>query len=167
MRYRCRSNKGEIKMSISRVRLKQIIREELEKFGSNMSLTNLAHIANKALDQIYHYGVSEPGMNFGWLSTIESVKAAKKLIDAGETDIEVISDAIHEGWNKTAIADYLGKLNLDTPTPKEKKEERYKKAQTKYNNLSEDDKEKDRVVARVLLKKMGKQNNGDTSVNIP
>jgi hypothetical protein len=73
------------------------------------------------------------------------------LIDSGETDIEKISDAIHQGWNVTAAADYKGQLQLDTPTPDEKKLKRAKLAMQSYAQLPEDEKEKDRVVARALL----------------
>ena len=89
------------------------------------NIEKLAAVSDEALDNAYHYGRSTPGANFGWLANIESAKAASKLINAGETDIEVIADAIHDGWNITAIADYNGTLQLDTPTPDEKKAKRY------------------------------------------
>ena len=111
----------------------------------------LAKITDKALDDAYHYGISTPGNSFGWLANIESVKAAKRLINQGETDIEKISYAIHDGWNITAKADGAGKLILDTPTPEEKKSKRMVLANKTYDQLPEDEKEKDRVVARALL----------------
>ena len=123
--------------------------EELEI--KNFSIEQLADISDKALDNAYHYGRSIHGNNFGWLANIESAKAAKKLIDAGETDIEKISYAIHDGWNITAMADYNGKLQLDDQTPPEKKEKRRKLASQSYDRLPEEEKEKDRVVARALL----------------
>lgn len=119
---------------------------------SAQSIEQLAHISDEALDNAYHYGRSTPGANFGWLANLESAKAAKRLIDAGETDIEKISDAIHDGWNITAMADYKGQLQLDSPTPDEKKAKRAKLAQQSYSQLPEEEKEKDRVVARALLK---------------
>ena len=122
---------------------------------SNLSIEQLAHISDKALDDAYHYGRSTPGANFGWLANIQSAKAAKKLIDAGETDIEKISDAIHKGWNVTAAADYKGQLQLDTPTPEDKKLKRAKLAMQSYAQLPEEEKEKDRVVARALLAALG------------
>jgi len=82
------------------------IRKFINLVESAQSVEQLAHISDKALDDAYHYGRSTPGANFGWLANIESAKAAKRLIDAGETDIEKISDAIHDGWNITAMADY-------------------------------------------------------------
>ena len=125
--------------------------EETVVEGKNLSVEQLAHISDKALDDAYHYGRSTPGANFGWMANMQSAKAAKRLIDAGVTDIEAISDAIHKGWNVTAAADYKGQLQLDTPTPDEKKLKRAKLAMQSYSQLPEDEKEKDRVVARALL----------------
>jgi len=127
------------------------IRKFINLVESAQSVEQLAHISDKALDDAYHYGRSTPGANFGWLANIESAKAAKRLIDAGETDIEKISDAIHDGWNITAMADYNNQLQLDSPTPDEKKAKRAKLAQQSYSQLPEEEKEKDRVVARALL----------------
>lgn len=123
----------------------------MEGDNSGPSLQELASIADNALNDAYGYGLSLPGLNFGWLANIESAKSAKKLIDAGETDIEVIADAVHEGWNIVAIADYNNELELDTPTPNDKKLRRYNLAQQTYSQLSEEEKEKDRVVARAVL----------------
>jgi len=128
------------------------IRKYINVVESAQSVEQLAQISDKALDDAYHYGRSTPGANFGWLANLESAKAAKKLIDAGETDIEAISDAIHDGWNITAMADYKGELQLDSPTPDEKKAKRAKLVQQSYSQLPEEEKEKDRVVARALLK---------------
>ena len=127
------------------------IRKFINLVESAQSVEQLAHISDKALDDAYHYGRSTPGANFGWMANVQSAKAAKRLIDAGETDIEKISDAIHQGWNVTAAADYKGKLQLDTPTPDEKKLKRAKLAMQSYSQLPEEEKEKDRVVARALL----------------
>ena len=119
--------------------------------NSSLTVEQIADISDKALDDAYHYGRSAQGQNFCWLANIESAKAAKKLIDSGETDIEKISYAIHDGWNITAMADYNNQLQLDTPTPQEKKEKRKNLASKTYTELPEDEKEKDRVVARVVL----------------
>lgn len=123
-----------------------------EEITNQLSLDELAAISDEALDNAYHYGRSTPGENFGWRANVESAKAASKLIYAGVTDIERISSAIHEGWNITAIADYMDELQLNPPTPQDKKEKRYELAKKTYAQLPEDEKEKDRVVARALLK---------------
>ena len=127
----------------------------------SLSVEQLAHISDKALDDAYHYGLSTPGANFGWLANIESATAAKRMIDSGITDVEAIANAIHDGWNKTAVADYMGKLQLDTPTIIDKKKKRYALAQQTYAQLPEVEKEKDRVVARAMLQSLGVQINED------
>ena len=125
---------------------------KLRELTEPIDLIQLATISDKALDDAYHYGRSTPGKNFGWLANLESAKAALNLIKQGATNIDMIADAIHDGWNITAMADYNGELDLNTPTPDEKKLKRYKLAQQTYAELDEDEKEKDRVVARALLK---------------
>jgi hypothetical protein len=124
----------------------------IKELNESLSVEELATISDKTLDDVYHYGRSTPGNNFGWLANLESAKAALRIINQGVTNIDLIADAIHDGWNITAMADYNGKLDLDTPTSDEKKLKRYKLAQQSYAQLPEDEKEKDRVVARALLK---------------
>jgi hypothetical protein len=125
---------------------------KISELSESISIEKLATISDKALDDVYHYGRSTPGKNFGWLANLESAKAALRVINQGVTDIDVIADAIHDGWNITAMADYNGELDLDTPTPDEKKLKRYALAQQSYAQLPEEEKEKDRIVARALLK---------------
>jgi hypothetical protein len=125
---------------------------KISELSESISIEELATISDKALDDVYHYGRSTPGKNFGWLANLESAKAALRIINQGVTDIDVIADAIHDGWNITAMADYNGELDLDTPTPDEKKLKRYALAQKSYAELDDDEQEKDRVVARALLK---------------
>ena len=129
--------------------------------AESLSVEQLAHISDKALDDAYHYGLSTPGANFGWLANIESAAAAKRMIDSGIADVDAIASAIHDGWNKTAVADYMGKLQLDTPTIPDKKKKRYALAQQTYGQLPEVEKEKDRVVARAMLQALGVQINED------
>jgi len=124
---------------------------KIRELSESISIEELATISDKALDDVYHYGRSTPGKNFGWLANLESAKAALRIINQGVTDIDVIADAIHDGWNITAMADYNGKLDLNTPTPDEKKLKRYALAQKSYAELDDDEQEKDRVVARALL----------------
>jgi hypothetical protein len=127
---------------------------KIRELTESISIEELAAISDKALHDRYHYPLSTPGKNFGWLANLESAKAALNLIKQGATNIDMIADAVHSGWNITAMADYNGELDLDTPTPDEKKLKRYKLAQQSYAELSEEEKEKDRVVARALLKKL-------------
>jgi hypothetical protein len=115
------------------------------------SIEELAQRSDIALDNKYKYGRSTAGKNFGWLANIESARSAFEIIKNGSRDIEEISDAVHNGWNKTAMADYEGKLELDNPTPEEKKQKRFSLAQKTYAQLPEEEKEKDRVVARTIL----------------
>jgi len=125
---------------------------KIRELSESISIEELATISDKALHDRYHYGRSTPGKNFGWLANLESAKAALRVINQGVTNIDLIADAIHDGWNITAMADYNGELDLDTPTPDEKKLKRYALAQKSYAELDDDEQEKDRVVARALLK---------------
>jgi len=118
---------------------------ESKIFNEN-DLDHYAQVSDEALDNAYHYGRSKPG-TFGYEANKGSAKFALNLMQNGETDIEKISDAIHKGWASVATT-------YDDPiyaTKPEKKENRMKLANTSYSDLSEDEKEKDRVVARSLL----------------
>ena len=131
-----------------------------ETVGGTKPLTvaQLATISDAALDQAYGYGRSTPGKTFGWQANLQSAAQAKKMIDAGVTDIERIADAIHRGWNVTAqkfvqdpdqFADTeklraAGKLEA-------KLDQRAKLMRINYAQLPDHEQEKDRVVARALL----------------
>jgi len=126
--------------------------------GERLSIEQLAHISDEALDNAYHYGRSSPGNTFGWQANLKSAEFAKRVIETGETDIEIIADAIHDGWNETARAfvqnpgqfDDTEKLiaagKLDA-----KIAQREKLMNISYNKLPDDEQEKDRVVAKALL----------------
>ena len=145
--------------------------------GEGMSLQQLATISDEALDNAYHYGRSTPGNSFGWQANLKSAEFAKKAIDSGVKDIEQISDAIHRGWNVTAQAfvknpDQFDDRKIETAkrqmkepnkSPEEiakevdaliekKRAQRANLMKVNYAQLPEDEKEKDRVVARALLK---------------
>jgi len=123
-----------------------------------LSIEQLATISSEALNDAYHYGRSNPGNTFGWQANLKSAEYAKKMIDQGVTDIEQISDAIHKGWNVTA-REFVKNPNQfdDTEQLKasgkleSKLEQRGKLMNINYAQLPEDEKEKDRVVARALL----------------
>lgn len=126
--------------------------------SENLDLNQLATISDTALDNAYHYGRSTPGNSFGWQANLKSAEFAKKIIDGGVADIEKISDAIHKGWNVTA------KMFVENPDQFDDTEklkangkleaklaQRSKLMSIEYSQLPEDEKEKDRVVARALL----------------
>lgn len=129
-----------------------------KKLNESMSIEDLAKVSDEALDNAYHYGRSTPGNTFGWQANLKSAEFAKREIDKGITDIEKISDAIHSGWNETAKKfvenpdqfDDTKKLR-DSGKLDAKIEQRRKLSDVSYSSLPEEEKEKDRVVARALL----------------
>jgi len=129
-----------------------------ENLNEPMSIEDLAKVSDEALDNAYHYGRSTPGNTFGWQANLKSAEFAKRVIDAGVTDIEKISDAIHSGWNETAKK-FVANPDQFSDTQKlrdngkfdAKIEQRRKLSNVNYSSLPEEEKEKDRVVARALL----------------
>ena len=125
--------------------------------GQQLSVQQLAQISDAALDSAYGYGRSSPGNTFGWQANLKSAAFAKQMIDAGVTDVEAISDAIHKGWNVTAQAFVKNPAQFDdskTMAPEKlqaKITQRQKLMTQQYDQLPEDEKEKDRVVARAML----------------
>ena len=100
---------------------------------------------DRSLDEAYHYGRSSQG--FGYEANQGSADEVLELLDAGVHDIEKLAEAAHVGWGKIA-------KTYDDPVYKTKPEKRQKRvdlANTAYSALLEDEKEKDRVVARSLL----------------
>mgnify|MGYP003335821898 FL=1 len=151
--------------------------QEAQQPAAGLSVQQLATISDEALDNAYHYGRSTPGNSFGWQANLKSAEFAKKAIDSGIKDIEQISDAIHRGWNVTAQAfvknpDQFDDRKIETAkrqmkepnkSPEEiakevdaliekKRAQRANLMKVNYAQLPEDEKEKDRVVARALLK---------------
>jgi LysM repeat protein len=144
-----------------------------QSIGKTLSVQQLATISDEALDNAYGYGRSTPGNTFGWQANLMSAAYAKKMIDAGVTDIERISDAIHKGWNVTAQKfvqnpdqfDDTEKLRqagkLDA-----KLQQREKLMKINYAQLDNEEQEKDRVVARALLQAIkGEQGVAEGSLN--
>ena len=137
-----------------------MIREYINIIESmdEMSIEKLATISDAALDQAYGYGRSTPGNTFGWQANLKSAEFAKKIIDSGVTDIDQISDAIHQGWNVTARA-FVENPNQFSDTEKlkaagkleAKLAQREKLMNIEYGQLDDEEQEKDRVVARALL----------------
>ena len=134
-----------------------------EGTGQQLSVQQLAQISDAALDAAYGYGRSSPGNTFGWQANLKSAAFAKQMIDRGVTDIEAISDAIHKGWNVTAQAFVKNPQMFDdskTMAPEKlqaKIAQRQKLMTQQYAQLPEDEKEKDRVVARAMLQAIAGQ----------
>ena len=136
------------------MRAREFINEGTRK---QITVQQLATISDAALDAVYHYGRSQPGNTFGWQANLKSAAFAKQIIDAGVADIEKISDAIHKGWNVTAQAFVKNPMMFDdskTMAPEKlqaKITQRQKLMTQQYAQLPEEEKEKDRVVARAML----------------
>ena len=116
-------------------------------------------VADKALDDKYSYGTSKEG-TFGYQANMHSSMYALKAIQdyievmkclpkESEFLIELVSEAVHDGWSNCVRnvfdASYL------TETGEEKLKNRLVLADTNYNLLSEEEKEKDRVIARAMI----------------
>jgi hypothetical protein len=130
-----------------------------ENAGQPLSVQQLATISDEALDNAYGYGRSTPGNTFGWQANMKSATYAKQIIDQGVTDIEAISDAIHKGWNTTAQAFVQNPDQFDDTAKlaaagklQAKLQQRAQLMKQNYAQLPEEEKEKDRVVARALVK---------------
>jgi hypothetical protein len=99
--------------------------------------------SDAALDARYGYGRAKGDKrSFGRAANRASAAAALRAIRRGErsgsgTSREAGSDAVHQGWARTA--------RTSTDQTPEKKEKRKKLADTPYSNLPDDEKEKDRV----------------------
>ena len=129
-----------------------------ENTAPQLSVQQLATISDEALDNAYGYGRSTPGNTFGWQANLKSAAYAKQMIDQGVTDIEAISDAIHKGWNTTAQAFVQDPEQFDDTAKlaaagklEAKLQQRAQLMKQNYAQLPEEEKEKDRVVARALL----------------
>ena len=125
--------------------------------SESLSVAQLATISDEALDKAKGYGRSVPSNTFGWQANLASAVYAKKVIDSGETDIEKISDAIHKGWWSVAQK-FVDNPDQFDDTKKLRDEGKLdKKMQQRidqmvpYNQLTDDQKEIDRIVARALL----------------
>ena len=99
--------------------------------------------AQKALDAVYGYGLCSAG--FGYEAMNGSIKFGLKAKENGG-DLEQIASAVHEGWAHVAKT-FEDPVYASKP---EKRQARLVLANTSYLDLPEVEKEKDRVIARVL-----------------
>jgi len=158
-KLRAAGRKGASKKTMQNIRAEYSDKEKpVTEVAGQLSIQQLATISDEALDNAYKYGRSSPGNTFGWQANLKSAQFAKQMIDKGVTDIEAISDAIHKGWNVTAQAfvqnpeQFDDTAKLQTAGKLEAKlKQRAELMKKNYSQLPEDEKEKDRVVARALL----------------
>ena len=113
--------------------------QELKELGS------IAHeAADRALDNAYGYGLSTNPTSFGYIANQYSSSFVLNAALNGCEDLENLAAFAHQGW---------AQAHYDHPqegASQEKLDGRMKLADTPYLNLSEDEKEKDRVVARAV-----------------
>ena len=126
------------------------------RYRGLVDLKRATSISDQALDRKYGYGLSKPN-TFGYeankyssLYALNAIQENIGLVLANPDDsdlIELVADAVHDGWSYAAY-------NVDDPrylTQPEKKANRIALADASYSSLSEDEKEKDRVIARALI----------------
>ena len=153
--------------------VKPIQMQGVAEGSAPLSVQQLATISDEALDKAYGYGRSTPGNTFGWQANLKSAAYAKHMIDKGVTDIEAISDAIHKGWNVTAQAFVKNPDQFDDTEKlraagklEAKLQQRAKLMNIEYAQLSDEEQEKDRVVARAMLQAItGEQGVAEGSLN--
>lgn len=156
---------AEYLLPYSNAPVKKPAKKKVPESTGQLSVQQLATISDEALDNAYGYGRSSPGNTFGWQANLKSAAYAKQMIDKGVTDIEAISDAIHKGWNVTAKAFVTNPDQFDDTEKLKaagkldaKLQQREKLMSIPYAQLSDEEQEKDRVVARALLQAIkGKQ----------
>lgn len=130
------------------------MRKLLEVEVSNLKPTlidYITQISDEALDSVYGYGLSTDVKSFGYQANrLSAIYALHEFFNSDENDIdfvESIASAIHDGWSYAAYhindSRYLAQP--------QKKVNRTMLADTPYSNLSEQEKEKDRVVSRAII----------------
>ena len=114
-------------------------------------ITAAANVSDVALDSAYGYGLSTDKNSFGYKANKLSATYALYEFFYGVSpdidEVEAIASAVHDGWSFAAY-------HINDPrylTQPHKKVNRIMLADTPYANLSEEEKEKDRVVARAII----------------
>ena len=116
-----------------------VVGEQLKELG------DVAHqAADSALDRAYGYGLSPDPSSFGYIANRYSSSFVLNAALNGCEDLENLAAFAHRGW---------GQAHYDHPqkdASQEKLDARNQLADTPYLNLSEEEKEKDRVVAKAV-----------------
>ena len=114
-------------------------------------IEKVANVSDIALDRVYGYGLSTDTNSFGYKANKLSATYGLHEFFYGEShdidDVESIARAVHDGWSFAAY-------NINDPrylTQPHKKVNRIILADTPYNKLPEEEKEKDRVIARAII----------------
>jgi hypothetical protein len=115
------------------------------EFSDNTKKLSQKHVKtiDDVLDKKYHRGKSKPG-TFDHSAHTTAAKYAFKSIEDGEKDIDKIADMLHQGWSVAA--------NEYKDQEPEKKMARVALSRIPYAKLPEEEKEKDREVAKALLR---------------
>ena len=107
-------------------------------------------LSDKALDFEYGYGLSTNPESFGYNANVNSSMFALACIIENLdhlNDLEAFSSAVHDGWSYT-VYHFEDSVYQTNPS---KKESRLALANQTYAELSNQEQEKDRVIARVML----------------
>lgn len=112
-------------------------------------LDKLVQEVNKHYSEVYKcdYKPLEPN-TYAYDGLVHGINMILKYVKNSE-DIEYLSNQVHEGWciNYKYWSEYDNKI---------KSESRDNCLNTKYDELSEEEKEKDRLVVRYILKTLKK-----------
>ena len=111
--------------------------------NKSAAVRTLAPITEKMLDICHGYGMSLAN-SFGYMANRYSVAAG---LSVWSVKLEEIASAVHDGWSKCVY-------EVDDPiyqTKPEKKTSRLTLANTPYSELSEQEKNKDRQIAILII----------------
>lgn len=120
--------------------------EAYQKYSEKTQVDTFARVCAQLLNQEYGQGPRKP-QTFSWEANHGRARRALELLAAGETDIDKLAAAVHQGWSEVA-------KTYEDPIYREKPEEqarRLKLAYTPYAALSEASKNQCRDIARNFL----------------
>ena len=130
------------------------MRELLQVDASNIrpKLIDMAtQVSDKALDDVYGYGLSTDVESFGYKANrLSAIYALHQFFNEDVydiDDIESIASAIHDGWSYAAY--HIDDIKYVVQP--HKKAARLALANTPYTELSKEEKDKDRVIARAVI----------------